>query len=186
MRFGLDAGKTAFLPWWKAGFNATFVLLLAVSVITACKHDSSSEHIAAQVKSLGVYALSGNQLTEISAGDEEQRSFDGHQFGFKFTEPIMQVQPDTSFIVNIPDAIISDSKIFRLADVKSAKWHVFKEEDMGRVDPKPVKASIEPLGNGVYKVKPVETGSTSTPFLCLWVKMPGGTNDRFYALQIKN
>jgi hypothetical protein len=166
--------------------RSSLILLLTVIFTSACKHEASPSQIAAQAKDLGVYVQVGNQLTEISSGQEEQRGIDGHLKGFKFTDPITVVPLDVSFVVNLPDAHISDSRIFWLPDVKSATWHVFPIEDGNHVDPEPVKASIEPIANGLYRVKPVVEGSNGTPFLCLWVAMPLGTADRLYAVQIKN
>lgn len=179
---GLSAGVFGY-RWEKVG--AFTALLLVTTLTVACKHDSSPAQIAIQAKNLGVYAQIGNQLTELPYGEEERRGFDGHRKGFRFAEPILIAPPDTSFILNLPDAKISDSKIFKLPDAKTATWHVFESEDVDHVDPRPVKSTIEPLGNGLYRVKPTEEASQSTPFLCLWISMPMGSPDRLYALQIK-
>lgn len=160
----------------------TVLLVLAAMLATACSTESP-ENLAQQAKNIGVYARMDNSLRELAAFGAEDHNIMTETMNFKFTEPIPKSQSVSYFVVNVPNSNISDSKLFWLPDVMAARWHYFNPNDPR--DPKPVKATIEPLSATIYKVSVAEpNAATGKGFLCLWLKMPMGTPDRLYAVQV--
>jgi hypothetical protein len=154
-----------------------FSFVVATCCIIGCKSGPSPQRLSEEAKSLGVYALNGSQLTEIDMFGRE-RSFAG-DVTFDFPEPIIKAPSDTSFVVNLPNSNISEAKVYLLANPEKAIW----SHDRPERDPKPIKASIEPQGSGIYKVTPSQPLSGDHPrYLCLFLSMPLGTADRLYAV----
>jgi hypothetical protein len=163
----------------KSNILLTLTILL---LFAACTDNQSPDRLAQQVKKLGVYAFTGTQLSEVSVYGIEEENTLAETMSFKFTEPIPKAQSFAYFVVNMPNANISDSKVFWLPDAKEAKWHYFNPTD--EHDPKSSKASIEQLSNGIYKVALLEPLRQETSFVGLWLKMPMGTPDRLYVLEV--
>jgi hypothetical protein len=151
--------------------------------LASCKGNPSPDKVVSETKALGVYALSGGQVSEpLSGGQEEYRDPFNQTYGFKFTDPIPTAKADASFIVNLPNADVSESKLYTLQNPGAAVWHI--DPAYQGKNPHPIKATIEPITSGIYKVTPTDESSETGMYLCIEINMPLGTPDRFYALQI--
>jgi hypothetical protein len=158
-------------------------LPLVLTTLVSCKHRPSPNQIVSETRALGVYSLSGTQVTEIANFGVEDDDLEAQTMGFTFTHPIQTAAPDTSFIVNLPNADISDSKLFLLQDPAKARWDLFHPDD--KEDPQPIKTTTMPISSGIYQVSSGERNLPDGRILCLWVRMPTGTPDRLYALRMK-
>jgi hypothetical protein len=163
---------------WK--WEKMVLVALAVALFAGCS-SQSPESLAQQAKNLGVYARADNSFRVLTVFGVEND--DSGWTRFMFTESIPKAQAVSYFVVNVPDAKISDSQLFLLPNALAAKWVLERPTDPR--NPKPLKATIEPLSATVYKVSLAEpSAKTSKGFLCLWLKMPMGTADRLYAIQV--
>jgi hypothetical protein len=151
-------------------------------VLSGCGRTDSPERLAEQAKALGVYVLAPDALREVGVFGVEDHDIFAETMTFKFTEAVPKVKDARYFVVNMPNANITDSKVFWLTDFKNSKWHYSNPND--EQDPKPMKSSTEPLTNGLYKVSPADVPAGQPGFLCLLLKMPMGTPDRMYAIEI--
>jgi hypothetical protein len=159
------------------------LLILTTALLASCKGNPSPDKVVSETKALGVYSLSGGQISEpLSGGQEEYRDPFNQTYGFKFTDPIPTAKADASFIVNLPNADVSESKLYTLQNPEAAVWHI--DPAYQGKNPHPIKATIEPITSGIYKVTPSDEGSETGTYLCVEIDMPLGTPDRFYALQI--
>jgi hypothetical protein len=151
--------------------------------LAACNRDSP-QAIADQTKRLGVYLQTSSGLTEIPVYGTPNRDVLRETLGFEFNGPIPQSEKPLAFVVNLPDARISDAQLFALPNLKKARWHYFDPGNEG--DPKPIASGIEPVVGSIYKVIPTGLPKGFTGHLCLLVKMPMGISDRMYAVQLSH
>jgi hypothetical protein len=163
------------------------VLSLVFSIITVpsvgCGRADSPQSLAEHAKVLGVYVSSPDGLRDLGVFGVEEHNILAETMTFKFNDAIPTLKNTPQyFVVNMPNANITDSKVFWLPNLKNSQWHYFHPND--ERDPKPIKTSVEPITTGIYKVSPVEYPVGQHGFLCLWLKMAMGTPDRMYALEI--
>jgi len=160
------------------------MLSIGFAIAFGCGKTDSPQHLAEQAKALGVYIPATDSLLEIAGFGVEDHNVLTETMTFKFNAAILKLKNVPQyFVVNMPNANITESKLFWLGDLKTSKWHYFNPTDDR--DPKPIKSSTEPLTTGLYKVAPAEGATGQHGFLCLWLKMPPGTPDRMYAVEIE-
>jgi len=152
---------------------------LAAFALCSCTR-SSPQDIAERAKNLGVYTQTSDDLSELPTFGVEEHESLGQTVSFKFTGNIPTGNP-SAFIVNMPGAIIAESKIFLLADPSAATWPMYFEDPS---NPAPIPAAIEPLTPSIYKITPRELPESPAGFLCLLLKMPMGSPDRMYAVRL--
>lgn len=156
---------------------------IGFAIVFGCGKTDSPQNLAEQAKTLGVYVSASDALHQVGVFGVEDHDVLSETMTFKFSEAIPKVKDTRYFVVNMPNANITDSKVFFLPDLKTSKWHYFNPTDDR--DPKPIKSSTEPLTTGLYKVALAEGATGQHGFLCLWLKMPPGTPDRMYAVEIE-
>ena len=164
----------------KGIFLAAPVFLILL--LTGCGHGSDAL-IAQQATRSGVYAFTATGLLEITQYGAATVDPFSQEIQFKFDHPTGQigVTAPVTFVTNLPDAVIADSKVFLLPALDAGRWHKYFV-DGG--DSKPLSSSSDQVSGSIYKVVP-DLPNSASGFLCLWVKMPKGTDDRLYAVHLK-
>jgi hypothetical protein len=99
---------------------------------------------------------------------------------FKLDQSITQSPTPIAFVTNVPDAVMAQAKVFLLPRVEDGHWH---KNFVDAADTKPIPSSTEAISGSIYKVTPSDLPQGATGFLCLWVKMPSGNEDRMYAIR---
>jgi hypothetical protein len=166
-------------------------LLALVSVLVSCR---AAEDVVQNVKReveprpdarlVGVFVLDSTGLRELKqyGAQEDGDSFTtGVYTRFQFPDsfaPEKSTQP-RAFYVNLPDARITESKVYRLTDL-DAKWH--NSQRHAANDPKPLPTRLEIVESSLYKVLLPDGADTTHPVLALRVAMPMGTLDRLYVI----
>ncbi len=152
-----------------------------ILVSSGCGH-GSDEAIAKQVTHLGVYSLTTTGLLEITQYGVTTFDPISQEINFKFDQPIAQAAVPLGFVTNIPNAVIAEAKVFLLPSIEAGRWH---RHFVDAGDSKPIPSSAEAISGSIYKVTPSALPDPAAGFLCLWVKMPAGTEDRVYAIHLK-
>ena len=134
-----------------------------------------------QASRQGVYAQTAAGLVEISHYGSFSVDGMSQAIEFKFNSSIPQVAGAKAFVTNIPEAVMSDAKVYLLNRMEEGQWH---RGFTGPSDTKPVSAAVDHVSGSIYVVTP-DLPSGAGGFLCLWVKMPEGSLDRMYAVQLK-
>lgn len=177
---------------WNRKWKYTVYLIFSMALFSACIENSENliqkekklsenpESLARQAKNVGVYVQADNSVTELAVFGVQTSSM--FFVEFSFNEPIPKARSVLYFLVNIPNANISESKLFWLTDITQARWN---QDSNDPRNPKPVKATIEPLTATIYKVSPANPESmVGKGFVCLWLRTQLGTPDRLYAVEV--
>jgi len=162
-------------------FNALHFGVLASGIIltSGCGH-GLSEAMMEQASRTGVYAQTASKLLEISHyGAFTLDPFD-QQIQFKFDHSIPQIVGPIGFVINIPNTVMNEARVFLLPSIEAGIWH--KNLTTPSYS-KPISSSLDAVAGSIYKVTP-DLPNDATGFLCIWVKMTAGS-DRLYAIQIK-
>jgi hypothetical protein len=134
-----------------------------------------------QASRQGVYAQTTSGLVEIS----RYGAFTVDPFTqltkFKFDSSIPQVAGPIAFVANIPDAVMSDTRVYLIPAIDAGVW---RRGFIAASDTKPLPSSADAVAGSIYKITP-ELPNDATGFLCLWLQMPSSDADRMYAIQIK-
>src|SRR5262249_17475924 len=127
-----------------------------------------------------VYAQTASALVEIPHYGAYTIDPFSQQIQFKFDSSIPQVAGPIAFVTNIPNAQMSDAKVYLLPNMGAGLWH---RNIAPPSDTNPIASSAAVVSGSIYQVTP-ELPGDATGFLCLWVKI-AGSDDRLYAIQIK-
>ncbi len=162
-------------------------VVIAVFLLVACNacNRNSSQALAEQMKHLGVYAQTASgimELTSFGVAQAQDSIMDGISVAFQFPGTDPQSGRPTAFFVNLPNAVITESEVFVLADPNGARWYAGED----RRNPTAIRANIENVTASIYKVTPESIPVNAAGFLCLFVKMPSGSADRLYALKLEH
>jgi hypothetical protein len=152
-----------------------------VLFLSGCSH-AADQAIAQQVTRPGVFALTKTGLVEIQQYGAYALDPFSQEITFKFDQSIPQIAAVMGFVTNIPNAAITESKVFLLPTMEAGRWHKLL---VAPDDSKPIESSADAISGAIYKVIPDSLPDPATGFLCLLVKMPAGSNDRLYAVHLK-
>lgn len=164
-------------------FAVSLIIAILVPLAGCGGGGDSPSVISEKAKNLGVYAHNKNGVTELlTFGQERDQDlfYGGLTTSFAFSGAIPESSSPVGFIVNLPEARISESKLFLLPNPAAAQW---RSVEHGVPNPKPIQSTIEPVSGAIYKVMPSSTLKLSSGFQCLWIKMPPGTPDRMYCVK---
>lgn len=151
--------------------------------LAGCGSPDSPQRLAEQAKTLGVYVGGSGELREIPSFGSEQQDVLSETEAYVFEGGLPSFAELPRFVVvNMPKADISESRLYWLDDIKKARWHYYHANDPR--DPKPLQTHTEPLVQGLYKVTPTEGVPATHGYLAMLVKMPLGTPDRLYAVEV--
>jgi hypothetical protein len=159
------------------------IMMVILILMISCKGADSPEALAEKMRGLGVYAETESGISPVSAYGVESQDVMSETTSFTFTGTIPDVQRISHFYLNLPDASVSESKLYLLDDVREARWHYFVENDPR--DPKPVSATVEPVSGNIYKFSSAELLAKDAGFACLWASMPMGSPARMYCVHLK-
>lgn len=158
------------------------IIMFILALTAACKGADSPEALAEKMRSLGAYAATESGIIPISVYGTEDQDIGSETASFKFAGIIPEAKRISHFYLNLPDANVSESKLYLLEDVDAARWHYFVENDPS--DPKPVSATIEPVSGSIYKFSSADLSAKETGFACLRASMPMGTAERMYCVHL--
>jgi hypothetical protein len=150
-----------------------FVVFTTLVVLESACSRNSPQALAEQVRHIGVYAQTSSgalELTTYGVEEHQDSLMDGTSLAFRFSDTDTQSARASAFLVNMPDAVIAESKAYVLPDPRAARWYTGRNKKT----PVPVTASIENVAGTIYKVTPGQIPPDATGFLCLLVKMPAG------------
>lgn len=157
-------------------------VLVGIMMLVGCKSNDSPEALAEKMRSLGAYVEAGSMIMPVSTyGTEEHDVMDG-SLTFKFAGPIPETKRVNHFYLNLPDANVSESKLYLLDDMSEAVWHPSKSDDAS--SPKPAVATIEPVSGSIYRFSSKEMSILEGGIVCLWASMPMGDSDRLYCVRL--
>lgn len=152
-----------------------------VLFLSGCSHEAD-QAMARQATRPGVYAVTPSGLVELPEYGTYALDAISQEIHFNFRHPATDVTAPLGFVTNLPGVPIADAKIFLLPSIDGGRWHkVFIDAN----DSKPIASSADVISPSVYKVIPADIPKGAAGFLCLWVKMPPGTDDRMYAVHLK-
>ena len=143
--------------------------LVGIIYAALCSQCAPSESIdAAQLRKVGVFAETSTGLTELTAYALEAP---GGNFNPANVTDIPRLNGATTFVVNMPDAQITQSTVYWAASQNS-------------LPEGPLKADIETIQGTVYRITSPALRSRSSGMASLRIKMPAGTPDRMYLLKL--
>jgi len=148
----------------KHQFVCCLTILVGVFFLTACGR-------APDPQKLGVFADTNKGLLELSSYGEET---DVGEYNLGKVSP-QKISKINLFYINMPGVEIASSKLFLLSSLEKN----FIEEKYT-----PLKIEMETTKNNIYKIRCPELDGKKVGLAYLKIKMPLGTPDRIYPLQI--
>jgi hypothetical protein len=164
--------------------KSCLVVVAALLVLESACNRNSPQGLADQIKHLGVYVQTSSGILELTSyGVEEDHDsiMDGTSVAFRFPDADPPGGKAVAFLVNMPDAVITESRVYVLPNPRAARWYT----GTNKKTPVPVTTNIEDVIGSIYKVTPGPIPPDATGFLCLFVKMPAGTQDRLYTIRLE-
>jgi hemin uptake protein HemP len=167
------------------------VLSLAVSCLFSCHPEPAVQAVQARVEAkpdphlIGVWASTDSGLVQLqSYGIEEVRdSFtEGLTSTFHFDDAnqLPGAASVKAFFVNMPDAKVTESKLYALSRL-SARWH---EQIKSPSDPRPLPASMQIVEGSLYRIASERLEPLASGYAAIHISMPMGIPDRLYAIKI--
>jgi hypothetical protein len=157
-----------------------FAIPVFALFLSGCGH-GLNQAMLQQASRPGVYIQTAEQLVDVPNYGTYSLDPFSQQVTFRFDHSIPQVSGPIAFVTNIPGAPMSEAKVYVVPSLSAGLWH------KGLTPPgdtKPLESSADAVEGSIYRVTS-ELPNPATGFLCLWVKMPSGTDDRMYAVQLK-
>ncbi len=131
---------------------------------------------------LGVFADTSSGITDVPCwgAAEDLVGLGPSTVHFKFTRSdcVPRLSNIRAFLINLPGADVTNSNVYGLVEL-DAHW----TEGGASADPQPLKDTIQKHGN-VFRIESPEFGAIHQGFITLVVKMPLGTPDRMYAVEL--
>jgi hypothetical protein len=157
-----------------------FAVPVFALLLSACGH-GLNQAMLQQASRPGVYVQTSSELVAVPNYGAYSLDPFSQQVTFRFDHSIPQVSGPIAFVANLPGAQMSEAKAYVIPSLSAGLWH---KGLMPPGDTKALESSIDVVEGSIYKVT-IELPNPATGFLCLWVKMPSGTEDRMYAVQLK-
>src|SRR4051812_23965834 len=131
-------------------FNGTHIAAMtsAIFLLSGCGH-GLDEAMTKQAGRPGVYAQTSSALVEIGRYGTYTLNAFSQQIEFKFDSSIPQVAGPIAFVANVPNALMSDAKVFLLPSLGAGLWY---KSLTTASDSKPLSAAIDVVGGSIYKI----------------------------------
>ncbi|NIS17480.1 MAG: TonB family protein [Aliifodinibius sp.] len=156
------------MPGLLGGKTSTYIFALLAVLFVIRLTVSCGESIPEE---LGVYAYTNQGIFQVSNyGYQKSSRY------FVANLPVEKIDSISSFLVNIPDAVITESRLFRIESY----------QDMRKIyydDLESVKSSTNKIREGIYKINVEEFDFNKLGYIALKLSMPLGVPDRLYILK---
>jgi hypothetical protein len=162
-------------------------LVVLLGSLVSCRADRAFESVKRGLEAkpdshaIGVWASTESGLIELLTYGTQSLNLFNETYSYQFDEcaRLPRAESVQAIFVNIPDAKVTESKLFGLFDL-AAQWHLHGNP----ADPRQVAPSMEIVEGSLYRLSSKEISTATSNFVAVSISMPMGTADRLYAIRI--